>query len=214
MKKAALFLPLLLVACAAPDDDYNTEEFYEEETYAENSGLIAEETGLGWMESQPADPNQMGGAPSRPQVQPQQPAMAGGQPPIQQARISPDGTMIELPAQQIYLGDSNAQPGAAVPPVSGTLPPIAYSERMGAQPIPVPMPQPQQPPVVTLQNMAYPNTFAQCAVSDVSCITSYEQQGYRRLNGTPQFAGYQDGLSHSDYPQDGRWRNGNNIPRW
>jgi hypothetical protein len=121
--------------------------------------------------------------------------------------------MIELPAQKIYIENVNVQTTAPAPQYAPMpLPMMAYSEPMGAQPLPPPVPP--QPAVVTLQNIAYPNTFAQCAVADVNCIASYEQQGYRRLNGTPQFAGYQDVLSHSDYPQDGRWRNRNNIPRW
>ena len=231
MKKHVLILPLmLLTACAEMTGDaYEEEENYEEEMYADNSGVVMEQSGLEWMEAD-VSPNQMGNVPNqtqvavRPQPQQAQEPMRGGQPPVQQARISPDGTMIELPAQQIYLGTEpqamNAPAGAV--PAAAALPPMAYSAPSGVQPQPQQIPpapvlpagQPQRPPVVTLQNMAYPNTFAQCAASDVSCIASYEQQGYRRLNGAPQFAGYQDGLSHSDYPQDGRWRNGNNIPRW
>ena len=109
---------------------------------------------------------------------------------VQQVKISPDGSVIELPAQQINLSE------------------------MTVQPLPVPPPMQPQPAIVTLQNVEYPNTFAQCALADKACISAYEQQGYRRLNGTPQFAGYHDQLKSSDYPPNGRWRNGNNIPRW
>ena len=194
MRKEVLILPLLLLtACAEmTGDTYDEDEFYVEETEVS----VEEQTGLDFAET--------------PVVAPQQ---VQQQAPVQNTQISADGTMIELPAQRIYLENVNVQETAPATPYASTpLPMMAYSEPMGAQPLPPPVPP--QPAVVTLQNIAYPNTFAQCAAADVNCIASYEYQGYRRLNGTPQFAGYQDVLSHSDYPQGGRWRNRNNIPRW
>ena len=202
MKKEVLILPLLLLtACAEMTGDaYDSEEFYADEAYTEETGIALEEqTGL--TVEVPAV------AASQPAQRPAQ------QPPAQNARISPDGTMIELPAQQIFIGDVNAQePAPQYAPAP--LPPMAYSVPAGAEPQPLPPPMPPKPAVVTLQNIAYPNTFAQCAAEDTGCIASYEYQGYRRLSGTPQFAGYQDQLTHSDYPERGQWRNGNNIPRW
>ena len=169
MKKEALILPLLLLTACADTAGYedDSEEFYTEEAYAEESGLV-------YAEPVNADQN----------------VVAVSEQNVQQVKVSPDGMVIELPAQQINLSD------------------------MTVQPLPVPPPMPPRPAVVTLQNMAYPNTFAQCAFEDTACIAAYEQQGYRRLNGTPQFAGYRDQLSHSDYPQEGQWRDNNNIPRW
>ena len=196
MKKEVFVLPLLLLtACAEMTGDaYNEEEYY-----AQESDLVIEEQGL---------PTATQPAPMAPAAQ--QPVA------MQQARISPDGTMIELPAEQIFIGDVMAQPTEPVAPqyVPAPLPPMAYSVPAEVQPQPLPPPQPVKSAVVTLQNIAYPNTFAQCALEDTACIASYEQQGYRRLNGVPQFAGYQDQLTHSDYPEKGQWRNGNNIPRW
>lgn len=206
MKKEALFLPLLLLtACAEMNGDaYDSEETYEEESY--NGGMYAEDTGL-VVANQTEQNMQPVTQPVMPAPQPQ---TMNQQPPIQQARISPDGTMIELPAQQIFLGEADGNNGQ----IAVTLPPMAYSEPAGVQPRPLPQPQLPRSTMVTLQNIAYPNTFAQCNARDMACIASYEQQGYRRLNGTPQFAGYQDQLTQSDYPGNGRWRNGNNIPRW
>ncbi|MBR6411725.1 MAG: hypothetical protein IKS41_01005 [Alphaproteobacteria bacterium] len=194
MKKEALILPLLLLTACAEMSAEDSEEFYDEGTY--QNGAYAEESGL-VLENQ-------GG-----QTGTVQPVQNAQQPQMQQARISPDGTMIELPAQQIFLGEIDggySQPQAA-------LPPLAYSEPGTVQSQPMP-PQPPRAAMVTLQNVSYTNTYAQCAAEDTACIAAYEQQGYRRLNGTPQFAGYQDVLSHSDYPGNGQWRNGNNIPRW
>ena len=206
MKKEVLILPLLLLtACAGMNGDaYDLEESYEGETY--NNGMYAEDTGLNV-------PNQVGQN-TQPMPQPAVPTPQmpnqNRQPPLQQAKISPDGTMIELPAQQIFLGEADGNSGQ----MTVTLPPVAYSEPAGVQPSPLPQPQLPRQAKVTLQNIAYPNTFAQCAAEDMGCIASYEQQGYRRLNGAPQFAGYYDQPTHSDYPGNGRWRNGNNIPRW
>ena len=198
MKKEVFVLPLLLLtACAEMTGDaYDEEEFY-----AEESEAIVEEQGLPEV--------------FQPVVAAPKASVANQPIPVQQAKISPDGTMIELPAQQIYIGSADATAPAAPQYAPVPLPPMAYSMPAEVQPQPLPAPvPPQQPAVVTLQNIAYPNTFAQCAAGDTGCIAAYEQQGYRRLNGVPQFAGYQDQLAHSDYPERGQWRNGNNIPRW
>ena len=185
MNKAYILLPLLaLGGCAQlTGDSYNEDELYEEET-----GLYIEETQ------------------SRPQNWQNGPAVRSQQP-ARQAYVSPDGMTIELPAQQIYLGDT-ARYGSGAPAQSM---PISYSTPMSGANY---QPRPQAPVMVTLQNLAYPNTYAQCVAGDTVCIGSYERQGYRQVQGIPQFAGYQDVLSPSDYPQNGRWRNGNNIPRW
>ena len=199
MNKAYVILPLLMIGgCAQLTGDAYDDEYYEEET-----GLYVEER-------QPVA-----------QLQPQMPArpmtQSQSQPQMQQPRISADGTMIELPAQQIYLSDVAG--GGQVPPVATPVrgPAIAYSMPASAEVSGQPnayQPRPQQPAMVTLQNVAYPNTYAQCMVGDTACVVSYEQQGYRQIQGLPQFAGYRDVLAPSDYPQNGRWRNGNNIPRW
>ena len=183
MKKEVLILPLLLLTACAE----TTDEVYDsEELYVDNTEVMIEDQSAQSMGMQPI--------PAQHRVIEQ-----SGQQSLQQVRISADGSVIELPAQQIIIDDVIVQAGgnngqyASVP-----LPPV----------------EPPRPAIVTLQNIAYPNTFAQCMAEDMGCIAAYEQQGYRRLNGTPQFAGYQDVLSHSDYPQGGQWRNGNNIPRW
>ena len=205
MKKSLIFLPLLFVAgCAQMFDMRNTDEdlYYEEDT-----GLLEETTTSEAAAShEVTSQNQLYRS--------------------NQATISADGTVIELPAQQIYLGNAvSGYPelpqqyppqGAIVMPKNPKPVPqqgwIAYSQPAPVQ-IAQPAPQPQ-PAVITLQNMTYPNTYAQCAAADTGCVASYEQQGYRRVQGIPQFAGYQDVLSESDYPGDGQWRNNNNIPRW
>jgi len=195
MKKAYVVLPLLLLgACAQlTGEAYDNDEMY------------AEETGLYEEAIQPA-PQQ--------QYQPQARPMPRPQPRMQQAHVSADGTVIELPPQQIYLDEvlGGAAPMAPAPamrraPIQG----ISYSMPASAGTY---QPRPQPPVMVTLQNIAYPNTYVQCLAGDMACVTSYEQQGYRQVQGMPQFAGYQDILAPSDYPQNGRFRNGNNIPRW
>lgn len=216
MNKAYILLPLLVLGgCAQLTGDY----YDDDDTYAEETGLYVEET-------RPiAQPQPVVQSQSQPiaRLQPQtrncriQPPIAQPQPPVQQPQISPDGMMIELPAQQIYLGDMTGNTVVAAPAASAQMrgpapiPGISYSAPMSGEAY---QPRPQAPAVVTLQNIAYPNTYAQCTAGDKACISSYEQQGYRQVQGLPQFAGYQDVLSPSDYPQNGRWRNGNNIPRW
>ena len=194
MNKAYILIPLLaLGGCARlTGDAYN-----DDDTYAEETGLYIEET-------QPRPQSWQNAPVNRPQ------------PPVQQARVLSDGMTIELPAQQIYLGNEtrNTVPVAPLPPqMTGPAPiqGISYSMPVSGANY---QPRPQAPAMVTLQNMAYPNTYAQCVATDTVCVSSYEQQGYRQVQGIPQFAGYQDVLAPSDYPQNGRFRNGNNIPRW
>ena len=207
MKKSLVLLPLLFITgCAQMFDFKDTDEglYYEEDT-----GLLEETTVSESLKS--------------PETTAQNQLYRQNQ-----ATISADGTVIELPAQQIYLGSAvSGYPelpqqyppqGAIVMPKTPKSVPqenwIAYSRPNPVQTART-MPQPQpQPAIVTLQNMTYPNTYAQCAAADTGCIMSYEQQGYRRVQGLPQFAGYQDVLSASDYPGDGQWRNNNIIPRW
>ena len=206
MKKLYALIPmLLLAACAEPmcgdgtcrDDvlfDEETDRFAAGENEIEIQRPAYSDKRFGYAEE---------GIPMPAKRNPE---------PMLSAKLSADGTMIELPAQQIYIGDPSV-PGAIV---SAGTQPISYSEPMTETWAPREE-QPQRPtpaPVVTLQNIAYPNTYAQCTAADTACITAYEQQGYRRVSGLPQFAGYQDTLAPSDYPENGQWRNGNNIPRW
>ena len=182
MRKLYVLPLLLLSGCALFSDDATDEMTYEYDA----AEVVAE---------MPAP---------QPQTKPQeQPAV---KPAV--ATISADGTVIELPAQQIYIGD-NPMPAA---PMAQRANVLSYSEPPEARPD-LPPYQPQ-PAVVTLQNRAYPNTYAQCDAADMGCVLMYEQQGYVRVQGLPQFAGYQEILAPSDYPTGGRWRNGNNIPRW
>lgn len=134
-----------------------------------------------------------------------------------------DEMVIEIPAQRIYLSDdiNSYQSEPFTPQAVQQIPqprtPLSYSRPGQA----ASMPQPTKPstpnvPVaaVTLQSATDPNAYAQCLASNLRCIRTYEQKGYRPVQGLPQFAGYQDVLSPSDYPAGGRWRHQNNIPRW
>ncbi len=183
--------------------------------------------------------------------------------------VTPQGTTIEVPAQQIYIPDSTETYNQAVigaqtvqqtqnipsyQPMQPSIPAQQVSvgyQQIQAQPAPtyqsvgaysqpeqmmVDLPkttqnmyqqvdpmyatqpvvsQPTQPEavVITLQHPAQQGTLAQCLSTDMACIASYEQQGFVQLRNMPQFAGFQEVLSPSDYPA-GQWRNQNNIPRW
>lgn len=70
------------------------------------------------------------------------------------------------------------------------------------------------PVMITLQYTGKPTSFVQCLSTDEACFKNYTEQGYRPLSHIPQFAGFRDVLSSSDYPGDNRWRDHNNIPRW
>ncbi len=114
-----------------------------------------------------------------------------------------DGIVIEIPEQKVYIEAPAPQP---------VIQPVAI------QPI---MPQPTTPqPIVapavmiTLQNINYPNMYVQCLSTDTICLTNYQQQGYIRLQDKPQFAGYREVLSPTDYPGQGQWQYNHNIPRW
>ena len=134
------------------------------------------------------------------------PAVAGTQP-----IVSADGTYIEIPAQRIYI---QAPAGSAAPVgvVRGGV--LSYSQPIEQAAPAQPAVQTPVPVYVTLQNQAYPNTFVQCVSSDIACIALHEQQGYVRVQGIPQFAGYREVPAPSDYPAGGRWRHNTNIPRW
>ena len=112
----------------------------------------------------------------------------------------PDGNIIiELPAQQIYLPDESYYNRHAMPTQNNNAP-ISIS-----QPTIVP---------ILLQHREQPGLLAQCQSNDVTCITSFEQQGFVQVRYMPQVAGHKDIPAHSDYPTTGRWRHQNNIPRW
>jgi len=204
MKKIFVILPLLLLgACAMSQDEdyYGNDDFYDEET-----GLVVDDV----IDDDFANTNYTQTQPNRNQQPMPQQAQRRYQPTNGQAVVSADGTMIELPAQQIYIGDIMAtDPGQ--PRGQNRQQPLSYSKPMQGAPV---EPRVAQPAVITLQNREYPNTFAQCLSTDNACISSYELQGYVRVRNLPQFAGYQEVLSPSDYPRGGRWRNNNNIPRW
>ena len=238
MKKSLLLLPVLLVAgCAQVFDDNQDEISYydgEDAVYDEVVEPIDTNSGLSvrpdpeqenyqqtvWQEEDRQIPSRSVEGANQWQEQPQ---------PQPQASISADGTYIEIPAQKIYLNQNTQTTGGVPQPVTAdqrkALPPMAYSQPGSAQ-----MPQPgqgsqaavyqqpyqmqQQAQYVTLQSPIRPNTYAQCPPTNADCISYYEQQGYRRVPGIPQFAGYQEVPATSDYPGNGRWRNTNNVPRW
>ena len=68
--------------------------------------------------------------------------------------------------------------------------------------------------MITMQNVNYPNMYVQCLSTDTACLANYQQQGYIRLQDKPQFAGYREVLSPTDYPGQGQWQYNHNIPRW
>ena len=214
MKKMYTLLPVLfLAACVQTGNEYQQNDFYNDETtffseddYAfeddvlivdEKTGLVADENPVG-VESEPQS--------IQPVVQPSPSPVATE---TTEITLSEDGTKIIIPAQEIYIGDKNSVVSADIQ----TRPVMAYSS-----PDVIPgestSEQPKKQAWITLQNLKYPNTFVQCAFGDMGCVALHEQQGYVRVQGLPHFAGYQDILGSSDYPGDGQWRNGNNIPRW
>ena len=204
MKKIFAVLPFLLLgACAAFQGN---EADYGDEAYDEETGLVIDDDFVGDVPSNRGyinpKPNRMGPPTQRPGQR--YSGMPG------QATISADGTMIELPPQRIYIGDiAGGQPGVIEIPQQRQ--PLSYSEPIRW----APKEQREiQPTIITLQNQDYPNTYVQCLSTDVTCTSSYEQQGYVHVSGLPQFAGYQETLGASDYPRGSRWRNNNNIPRW
>ena len=208
MKKIVAVLPLILLgACSMFQNDGTR---YEDEFYDEETGLVIEgenETGNNVAELQPSQEEQPVQGTNYQQTQ-NRPQSVNGQ-----AVLSADGTVIELPAQQIYIGDimGNGQERTVAPQEQNRPYALSYS-----QPIQRGQTEPRvaQPTVITLQNREYPNTFAQCVSTDNACITAYEAQGYMHVQNLPQFAGYQEVPASSDYPQGSRWRNNNNIPRW
>ena len=201
MKKIYAVLPVLLLSgCALSQNDGISEEMAYEET-----GLPIEEGYIdeSYSETTYATDN----TPEQPSQARQEYQPTNGQP-----VLSADGTVIEIPAQQIYIGDVMAAAPTGYPATAVQHPTaLSYSEPIQAQQR---APRVAQPAVITLQNREYPNTYAQCMSTDTECITSYELQGYIRVRNLPQFAGYQEVLAPSDYPKGGRWRNKNNIPRW
>ena len=217
MKKIYTLLPILfLAACVQTGEEYQQDDFYYEDEYNEETYVseddyafedevlvIEENTGLVINETPVVESVQ----------QPAQPAVQAS-PVVQEAKeatitVSEDGTKIIIPAQEIYISNELNAVSANVQ----TRPAMAYSS---PDQIPTNIQPKQQKKQmwITLQNREHPNTFVQCTLGDVDCITLHEQQGYVRVQGLPHFAGYQDILGSSDYPGEGQWRNGNNIPRW
>lgn len=218
MKKIYTLLPILfLTACVQTGDDYQTDDFYDEDNYNDETTYFTEEAYVFKDEPMMIDENTgliVDEAVAVESVQqPVQPAVQSA-PVIEEAKettitVSDDGTKIIIPAQEIYIGNELNVVSANVQ----TRPTMAYSS---PDQIPV-IVQPKRLEKqiwVTLQNREHPNTFVQCTFEDINCITQHEQQGYIRVQGLPHFAGYQDILGSSDYPGEGQWRNGNNIPRW
>jgi len=199
MKKALLLSVFALSGCAlfSGVDD--------EQLYDEDEIVFEEETGFEEMEPW----NQESYAVQKKERQEEYTARQTQTVTIPQATLSADGTIIELPAEQIYIGDWNQEPKAEVKQQQPNV--LSYSQPF------TPTTQPNyetKAVVITLQNREYPNTYAQCMSTDSGCLNAYEQQGYIRVKGLPYFAGYQDVPASSDYPGNGRWRNNNNIPRW
>lgn len=202
MNKTYFLLPMMLLAGCYMNNDFNNTPGEERETLFSSS----DETPV-FVSDDPVMMPQQIAIPTRPaeSVQPVIPQPS-------RPTLSADGTMIELPAQQIYIG---AQAPAPMPaPVRQPNPyaayPIAYSTpNMAQQPVQTTV----VPDVVILQYTAYPNTFVQCPATDTRCIAAYEQQGFVQLQNKPRFAGYRDVALPSDYPA-GKWRTNNNIPRW
>jgi len=207
MKKALLLSVVLLSGCAlfsGVDDDG---------MYGDDELLIDEETGFEEAPAVKADFEEMEPWDREAyavRVQKQEEAARSSQKvTIPQATLSADGTVIELPAQEIYIGDWNQAPTAMPAPQQPNM--LSYSQPFA----PTVRPNYEAKAVViTLQNREYPNTYAQCMSTDTGCLSAYEQQGYVRVKGLPHFAGYRDVPANSDYPGNGRWRNNNNIPRW
>lgn len=212
MKKSYLLLPLLLLGgCAMMNEDMDDESYYDEDIAIEEDAFYEEDPNDVPVQEAPAQPAPI----ARPT--PQQPVTQSGQ-----ASVSPDGTVIELPAQQIYIGNPAQPPMPPVPAVRSYPQPqrglLSFSQPIQTCPnaqVYQGQIQPQpQPAYITLQNRDYPNTYVQCLSTDLNCLTLYRQQGYVRVQDLPHFAGYQDVPDRSDYPGNGRWRNQNNIPRW
>ena len=132
---------------------------------------------------------------------------------VEAVSVSDDGRVLELPAQKIYLDPDTM---TLTLPASDEAQPTTLADSVwfpADRPTEVESPRLPQA-VVTLQDTADRNHYAQCAATNLDCIKMYESRGYRHIRGLPHFAGYRDVPLSSDYPVGGRWRNNNNIPRW
>lgn len=206
MKKIVLIPALLLAACAQmTNNDQQDGFFYEDEISFEqdeyNEEIMADDTVFVDENSGLTAETSVNESLSVEQVNGQK-----------EITVSDDGTVITIPAQKIIIdGGLNV----VLDPVEIKQQPemMAYSKPQQVEVTPNPVPQPKTV-WITLQNKQHPNTFVQCMSSDMACVQAHEQQGYVRVQNLPQFAGYQDVLGLSDYPGEGQWRNGNNIPRW
>ena len=135
------------------------------------------------------------------------------QKPIDAVSVSDDGRVLELPAQKIYLDPDTM---TLTLPDSDKVQPISSADSVwfpANRPTDAEFPRVPRA-VITLQDTADRNHYAQCLATNLDCIKIYEGRGYRRIQGLPHFAGYRDIPLSSDYPTGGRWRNNNNIPRW
>lgn len=128
------------------------------------------------------------------------------------ARTMPDGNIvIEMPSQQIYLPNESFQQ-RYVTPVQNANVPISASQPL-ENTVTVPVRKPEIVPIL-LQHPEQNDVQVQCQSNDVSCIASFEQQGFIQVRYLPQFSAYRDMQADTDYPATGRWRHQNNIPRW
>ena len=199
MKKSALFLGLILLAgcsLSRSEDEIITlvEETDRPEPVIVQEVATVEETEF-----------------LTPTLPPEQPAQSV---PAESVAVSPDGRVLELPAQKIYLDPNTME--MTLPDTNNESTGVENGWISYTRPISADGPQKPRVPqaVVTLQDIANPNHYAKCSATNLDCIKTYEGRGYRRVRGLPHFAGYRDVPLSSDYPVGGRWRNNNNIPRW
>lgn len=227
MKKIGLIFPLMLVvACTQTEPNEFADMDYDEP---------GTETAIGSGQNpyeMPADDAAAARATGQNPIYTARDAMSA-RPANTQPSLAADGTVIEIPAQQIYIGDvagnqvpapangmvPATQPAPVYPPVATvTVPAIPVNALSYSQPVYYAVPDqayPTGPVMITLQYAGYPGAqTVQCLSTDTACLFSYESQGFMRVQDKPSFAGYKDTLSHSDYPAGGRWRDNNNIPRW
>lgn len=227
MKKIGLIFPLMLVVACAQTEPNEFADMADDETGTET------EFGTGQNPYEtPANGTADAQAPGQAPIYTARDAMPARSTNTQPS-LAADGTVIEIPAQQIYIGDSAGnqvpvpangmapatQPAPVYPPVATvTVPAVPVNALSYSQPVYYAVPDqayPTGPVMITLQYAGYPGAqTVQCLSTDTACLFSYESQGFVRVQGRPAFAGAQEVPAASDYPAGGRWRDNNNIPRW
>ena len=220
MKKInLLLLPLFLYGCTASqnsdsfytDDEYLYDDeatyygedntFYTEDNYYDGEeGWEVEQTNPVFTEDEYTVAIQEEISVADPQTTNTQPTFIQPAQPIQLE----DGVVIEIPEQKVYIEAPAPQPVMQQVAVQ----PVIQQQPITPQPIVMPA------VMITMQNVNYPNMYVQCLSTDTACLVNYQQQGYIRLQDKPQFAGYRDILSPTDYPGQGQWQYNHNIPRW